>query len=126
MLSAELEKQLSEIEQQCEALTAAVDAGDPVSLEISSTRLRQSAVDLSRLLDVCGLDAQGVHVFKARLQKIVRGVGVQRGGLARRAAVVERGLHAMVPATRESTYGQAAGPFGAAGRQTGAFKRLSA
>jgi hypothetical protein len=126
MLSAEIEKQLSEIEQQCEVLTAAVDGGDPVSLEVSSTRLRQSAVDLFRSLDVSCLDAQSMREFKTRLQKIVRGVGVQRGGLARRAAVVERGLHAMVPATRESTYGQETGPYGAVGRRTGAFKQLTA
>lgn len=126
MLSAEIEKQLSDIEQRCEMLTAAVDHGDPVSLEAASTHLRQSAVDLSRALEVSFLDAQATQEFKMRLQKIVRGVGVQRGGLARRAAVVERALHAMVPATRESTYGQAAGPYGSTGRQSGAFKRLSA
>ena len=126
MLSAEIEKQLSEIEQQCEVLAAAVDGGDPVSLEISSTRLRQSAVDLFRSLDVSCLDPQSMRAFKTRLQKIVRGIGAQRGGLARRTAVVERGLHAMVPATREPTYGQATSPYGAVGRQTGAFKQLTA
>jgi len=126
MLSAEIEKQLSGIEQQCEALAVAIDNGDPVSLEAVSTHLRQAAVDLSRSQGVSALDAQAVQEFKTRLQKIAGSVGIQRGGLARHAAVVERGLHAMVPATRESTYGQAAGPYGSATRQSGAFKLLSA
>jgi hypothetical protein len=126
MLSAELEKQLSMIEQQCEILTATVDSGDPVSLEAASTQLRQAAVDLARSPEVSSLDAQATQAFRRRLQTIVNCVGFQRGGLARRAAVVERTLNAMVPATRESTYGQAAGPYGSTGRQSGAFKRLSA
>jgi hypothetical protein len=40
--------------------------------------------------------------------------------------VVERTLHAMVPATRESTYAQSNGPYAGAGRQSGAFKLLAA
>ena len=126
MLSAQIEKQLSEIEQQCAALTEAVNSGEPVSLETASAQLRQLAVDLSRSPEVFQLNAQATQLFKARLQKVVGGIGVQRGSLARRAAVVERGLNAMVPATRESTYGQAAGPYGAAGKQSGAFKLLTA
>lgn len=126
MLSAQIEKQLSEIEQQCAALTEAVNSGEPVSLETASAQLRQLAVDLSRSPEVFHLNPQATQVFKARLQKVVGGIGVQRGSLARRTAVVERGLNAMVPATRESTYGQAAGPYGAAGKQSGAFKLLTA
>ncbi|MBI3531013.1 MAG: hypothetical protein HY068_00735 [Burkholderiales bacterium] len=126
MLSAQIEKQLSEIEQQCAVLTAAVDSGEPVALEAASTQLRQLAVDLSRSQEVAHLDAQATQAFKTRLQKVVGGIGAQRGSLARRAAIVERGLNAMVPATRESTYGQAAGPYGAAAKQSGAFKLLTA
>ena len=126
MLSAQIEKQLSEIEQQCAALTEAVNSGEPVSLETASAQLRQLAVDLSRSPEVFQLNAQATQLFKARLQKVVGGIGVQRGSLARRAAVVERGLNAMVPATRESTYGQAAGLYGAAGKQSGVFKLLTA
>jgi len=126
MLPAQIEKQLSEIEQQCAALAEAVSSGEPVSLEAASTQLRQLAVELARSQEVSHLDAQTMQVFKARLQKVVGGIGAQRGSLARRAAVVERGLNAMMPATRESTYGQAAGPYGAAAKQSGAFKLLTA
>jgi len=126
MLPAQIEKQLSEIEQQCAALAEAVNSGEPVSLETSSTQLRQLAVELARSQEVSHLDAQTIQAFKARLQKVVVGIGAQRGSLARRAAVVERGLNAMMPATRESTYGQAAGPYGAAAKQSGAFKLLTA
>ncbi|MDP1656537.1 MAG: hypothetical protein Q8K91_01745 [Hylemonella sp.] len=126
MFPAQLEKQLSEIEQQCAALAEAVSSGEPVSLEAASTQLRQLAVELARSQEVSHLDAQTMQAFKARLQKVVGGIGAQRGSLARRAAVVERGLNAMMPATRESTYGQAAGPYGAAAKQSGAFKLLTA
>lgn len=126
MLPAQIEKQLSEIEQQCAALAEAVNSGEPVSLETASTQLRQLAVELARSQEVSHLDAQTIQAFKARLQKVVVGIGAQRGSLARRVAVVERGLNAMMPATRESTYGQAAGPYGAAAKQSGAFKLLTA
>lgn len=126
MLPAQIEKQLSEIEQQCAALAEAVNSGEPISLETASTQLRQLAVELARSHEVSHLDAQTMPAFKARLQKVVVGIGAQRGSLARRAAVVERGLNAMMPATRESTYGQAAGPYGAAAKQSGAFKLLTA
>jgi hypothetical protein len=35
-------------------------------------------------------------------------------------------LKTIVPATQESTYAQAAGPYGSVGRQSGAFKYLAA
>lgn len=126
MLSAQIEKQLSDIEQQCAALTDAVNSGEPVSLEMVSTQLRQMAVDLSRSPEVFQLNAQATQAFKARLQKVVGGIGAQRGSLARRAAVVERGLNTMMPATCESTYSQVAGPYGNAAKQSGAFKLLTA
>jgi len=126
MLSADLEQQLSDIEQQYAQLALAVEQGDTDALESVSVHLRHSAVELAHTLERAALDAPARQAFALRLQKVAAGVGVQRGGVARRAAAVERALNAVVPATREVTYGKAAGPYGAASRQTGAFKRLAA
>ena len=126
MLPAALEQQLSEIEQQGEALASALGDNDAVALEALGLRLRQAAIQLAHSTEVAALDGLPKREFKSRLAALAQQLGAQRSGLARRAAVVERALHAMVPATRESTYGQHASPYGAPGRQSGAFKTLAA
>jgi hypothetical protein len=126
MLSPEIEKPLSQIESQYNAVAAAVSSGDPVSLDAASIALRQAAVDFSGLLQTLPADALSANELKLRLKKLGRGLASQREGLIRRTVVVERALHAMVPGARESTYAQSGGPYVGAGRQTGAFKLLAA
>jgi hypothetical protein len=126
MLTPEIEKPLSLIERQVNALSSAVHSGDPVSLESASMALRQATVDFSGLLQGLAADVQAGRELKARLKKLSNGLAGQREGLIRRTVVVERALHAMVPATRESTYAQSFGPYTGAGRQSGAFKLLAA
>jgi hypothetical protein len=126
MLSPEIEKPLSQIESQYNAVAAAVSSGDPVSLDAASIALRQAAVDFSGLLQALPADALSANELKLRLKKLGRGLASQREGLIRRTVVVERALHAMVPGARESTYAQSGGPYVGAGRQTGAFKLLAA
>lgn len=126
MLIPDIENALSRIESQCAALSTAVNSGDPVALESASKVLRQAAVDFSGLLG--GLApgvASGVEL-KARLKKLSSTLAIQRESVIRRTVVIERALHAMVPATRESTYAQSGNPYAGAGRQTGAFKLLAA
>lgn len=124
MLPSEIEHQLSQIEAQCEALAAAVVEGEPQALEALATQFRQAAVDLTRTVEALNLDRAAVHAFKLRLKKLALTVAIQRGSLARQAAVTERALHALVPATQDQTY--ASGPYGGAARQSGAFKVLTA
>jgi hypothetical protein len=126
MLPHDIENPLSKIESQFKAVAASVNNGDPVTLESVSIALRQTAVDFSSLLAQIPADIRSSRELKARLKKIADGLGVQRESLIRRTVVVERALHAMVPATRESTYAQSFGPYAGAGRQTGAFKLLAA
>ena len=126
MLMPEIEKPLSLIERQCDAVSAAVNSGDPEVLESASLSLRQAAVDFSNLLRGLAADVPVDKELKARLKKLAKGLAVQRESLIRRTVVVERALHAMVPATRESTYTQNSGPYAGAGRQSGAFKLLAA
>ncbi len=127
MLSPELEMQLSQIEHQCEVLAQAVNCGDPVSLQSTGAALRQAAVDLTGLVDTLRQQVQSDPSLKMRLKQVAQGLAIQREGLIRRMAVVERALHAMVPATREATYGaSSSGIFSGGVRQSGAFKVLAA
>jgi hypothetical protein len=126
MLSPEIEKPLVQIEVQFNAVAAAVNSGDPVALETLSTALRKAAADLFSLLEAAPADSRSLKELKTRLKKISSGLGIQRESMIRRTVVVERALHAMVPATRQSTYTQSAGPYAGPGRQSGAFKLLAA
>jgi hypothetical protein len=126
MLNPEIEKPLSRIESQYDALSTAVNSGDPAVLESTGVALRQAAVEFSSLLEGLATKGQIDRELKARLKKLAKGLAVQRESLIRRTVVVERALHAMVPATRESTYAQNSGPYAGAGRQSGAFKLLAA
>jgi hypothetical protein len=127
MLNPEIEKPLSRIEGQVDLVCAAVVNGDPVSLESASLALRQAAVDFSGLLQEFAPDVRADRELKRRLKKVATGLSIHREGLIRRTVAVERSLHAMVPATRKSTYTQAmTGSYAGTARQTGAFKLLSA
>jgi hypothetical protein len=127
MLSPEIEQPLCRIEKQCAALATAVNSGDPVSLQSASSALRQAAVDFSGLLEAGGDYAHGGPEFGLRLKKVAKTLAIQREGLIRRSVVVERALHAMVPATRESAYAQSnSGSYASAAGQSGAYKRFAA
>ena len=126
MLIPEIETPLSRIESQCAVVSAAVNSGDPAALESASLALRQAALEFSRLLGGLAPGVQSGAELKTRLKKISGGLAAQRESLIRRTVVVERALHAMVPATRTATYAQAGGPYAGAGRQTGAFGLLAA
>lgn len=127
MLHTEIERPLAQIELQCEAMLAAVEAGEPAALEAASNVLRQAAVDFSHLLETFPQEALADKAFKSRVEKIAGLIAIQRENLIRRTVAVERALNAMVPATRESTYASAGSPYGSGGaKQSGAFKVLSA
>lgn len=126
MLIPEIEKPLSLIEGQYDAVSFAVNSGDPVSLESASVALRQAAVEFSSLLEELPAGVRTGAELKLRLKALANGLAIQRENLIRRTVVVERALHAMVPATRESTYAQSSGLYAGAGRQSGAFKLLAA
>lgn len=118
MLPAPIEKSLSLIELQCEAVAAAVASGEPLGLENASNALRQAAVDFAGFMDRLGGPQQAGPELRARLKKLAVRLNIQRENLLRRSAVVERGLHALVPATRKSTYA----PVG----RVGSYKAFSA
>ncbi len=109
MLPADIEKPLLLIELQCESVAAAVASGEPEALEGASHALRQAAVDFAGFMDSHGGAQQAGPELRARLKRLVTQLTIQRENLIRRSVVVERALHAMVPATRKNTYAAPAG-----------------
>lgn len=126
MLPTAIEQPLAQIELQCDAMSAAVDSGEPTALEAASNALRQASVDFSRLLETFPQAALSDKELTSRVKKVAALMAIQRENLIRRTVSVERALHAMVPATRESTYSPASSLYGGATKQSGAFKGLSA
>lgn len=126
MFPAHLEKALTEVELHFNDVAAALVSGEPLALATASAALRQSAMDLSALLQhLAPADLKDKNL-KLRLKRLTDGMATQRESLIRRTVLVERGLHAIVPATRDATYAKTSGPYGSAGKQTGAFKYLAA
>ena len=107
MLPAEIEKPLLLIELQCEAVAAGVASGEPLALEAASSSLRQAALDFAALMDQLGGAPQAGPELRARLKKLAVTLNIQRENLLRRSAVIERGLHALVPSTQKTTYAPA-------------------
>jgi len=124
MLPAEIEKPLSLIELQCEAVAAAVASGEPLGLESAAAALKQAALDFSSLLERLPAPQQPGAELRLRLKKLAGRLGQQRENLIRRSVVVERAVQAMVPATRQATYGRPTGPY--AGAASGAYKSFAA
>lgn len=122
-LHADIDNALSCIEQQCRQLAGAVPGGEPAALQEASEALRRAAVDFSRLLDALPAQERRAAPLRQRLQQLAAALSAQRTGLLRRGAVVDAALHAMMPATRQTTY---AAPYAAAGRASGAFKPMAA
>lgn len=107
MLPAELEKPLALMELQCQAVAAAVENGQPLELEAASQSLRDTAVAFSAFMENIGGAAQAGPQLRARLKKLATHLSIQREALLRRSAVIERGLHALVPSTQKATYAPA-------------------
>lgn len=126
MFSTLLEDALLNVEQRLNAVSAALVSGEAVALETSSAALRQAAIDFSVVIK--GLSAKDLddERFKLRLKKIASGIASQRESLIRRTVLVDMALNTVVPATQGATYAQVAGPYGSAGKQSGAFKYLAA
>ena len=107
MLPAELEKPLALMELQCQAVATAVASGNPIDLEAASQALRETAVDFSAFMGQLEGAAMAGPQLRIRLKKLATNLGIQREGLLRRSAMIERGLNALVPSTQKSTYAPA-------------------
>ncbi len=126
MSPAELEHLLSQVESQCHALAVAVGQSEPDVVRASSAALHKLAMDTAHFFAAQPNAAQTSRADCARLKRAAMSLTLQREQLVRRAAMNERALQALVPATREASYAQLAGPYGGAVRQSGAFSLLKA
>lgn len=126
MISAHTEKSLADVERCFNDVAAALVSGEPVALESASALLRQAAIDLSTLMQGLSPAERKNRDLTLRLKKIADGTATLKDGLFRRTALVAMALNAVVPATQDATYAKASGPYGSAGKQTGAFKYLAA
>ncbi|WP_114972577.1 hypothetical protein [Rhodoferax ferrireducens] len=126
MFPAHIEEALTSVELLFTDVSAALVSGEPLALSAASDGLRQAAIDFSRLIQGLTSTDQENKKLQSRLKKLSVGLAAQRESLIRRTVLVEMALNAIVPATRDATYAKAAGPYGTAGKQTGAFKYLAA
>lgn len=100
MLPEDFEPALDQIETQLDGVAQALAAGDAIRLEAASASLQRISVALSQFVggrprgDAAMAGAQG------RLQRIVRRMAIQREGLLRQAASVERRLGVLIPAAK--------------------------
>lgn len=109
MLPAELEQPLADIEAQLETVAAAVGAGNPAGLEAASASLQRISLELARLVQEQPADLEDAG-SRQRLRKIAAMLAIQREGLIRQAASVERSLGVLIPSTKNTaTYGNPAG-----------------
>ena len=108
-----------------QASTALV-SGEPEAVLASSVMLQRAAVELSALLKQAPQNHLHKNLYKSRLKLLTTSLGSRNESLVRRKVLVDRALNALVPSTVKSTYGQGPNAYGTVGRQTGAFKTLSA
>ena len=117
---------LERLEQRFDAVSSAIVSGDCAALESASSGLRALALEFSDLIESSRAAEPASGSAAARLRCLAQGMVLQRENLARRLASVERTLHALVPATRQATYGTGAGLYGSGARRSGAFGSLRA
>ena len=126
MIPAHIQSALIQIESHFNDLSLALLSGEPLALEAPSVALRQTAIDFSALVQRLSLAERKEPQLALRLKALSDGLVSRRESLIRRAVLVERELNTIVPATRGATYSPATGPYGRAGKQSGAFKQFSA
>ena len=104
-----LNQMLDGVEEQLAAVSAAMVAMDPATLEQSSMQLRQVAVQLAQALE--GVQGKALPAdILVRIRKISDSLAVQRDNLARLSAVADRQVASvLLPSDSASTYGKVPG-----------------
>ena len=126
MLSPATDKMLTHVEAVVDEVSSAMLGADGQVLEQACAELREVAMAFSQVLAQLPAQQRRDARLLARVKRIQAQLGDQRGGVARYAARAEHALHAILPASRTNTYGNAKSPYGTGVTQTGAFKVLAA
>ncbi len=125
-LNAAIDKTLTDVELCISQVADSLVSGESVALESASGALRQAASALAEAMNGLAPIDQKDASLRARFKKIARAMATQRETLIRRTVMVDLALNTLVPGARSATYAQAAGPYGAPGKSSGAFKYLAA
>jgi hypothetical protein len=108
MMSRDFKAALEQIEAQLHSVAEALGTGDAARLEVASAGLQQISMDLAQLVE--GRSPQALAGEKARLERIAGLMAIQREGLIRQAAHVERTLGILIPSAKPAaTYGRPVG-----------------
>ena len=121
-----MEQTLADAELHVRNVAAAIVSGEPQALAIAATSLRLAALALAQALQRPAPAGQADPATKRRVRTMARTLAHQRESLIRRTALVDRSLHALVPASRGDNYAPGGSAYGTAGRPTGSFRMLSA
>jgi len=121
-----MDKSLADAELHLRHVAAAIVSGEPQALAIAATSLRLAVLALAQAVQQPGPTGQADPVTQRRVRTMARTLAQQRESLIRRAALVDRALHALVPASRGDNYAPGGSAYGTAGRSTGSFRMLSA
>lgn len=126
LIAPHIETALATVECHFVAVSAALVSGEPEAVLVASAGLKQATLEFSQLMQRLTPPDLKNPAFKLRLKSLADGLAARRESLIRRTVLVERALNAVVPATCNTTYAKAAGPYGTAGKQSGSFKYLAA
>ncbi len=113
------------VEQQCNEVSAFVVEGNPDQIVVASAALQRMLVDFVQLRDSMAPQVNVPPGIAARLKALSEGTRMLRTHMHRQAALVEQSLKVVMPGGPDATYSDG-GPYGAAMRQSGAFKVLAA
>ena len=125
MTPVDLEKSLTSIESLIQQISETLVAGNPASLAVASTHLRQAAVELSNMLPRFDSMTLKNPSLKLRLKQISINLASRRESMLRQSGLLERALNTLVPASKTTTYSKAAGLYGAPGKSSGTFNFIA-
>jgi hypothetical protein len=125
-----MESFLDLVEQQLDEVSLVLAGGNATEFQSACETLQASAVQWSQVMATRGPVALKPAGFEARIQRVSTGFESVRKVMFRRAALVEQGLHTLVPATQEATYLREKGvalssPYGRGPRASGAFHSVA-
>lgn len=125
MTNTIFETRLEAVELQLGVLRSDLLSGNPQAVHQASAALQQLAVDLFQLTEELGRSQMGNAGSVQRVRALAVALQPVREGLLRQSAYVDRALEVIMPAAQQTTYA-GTDRYGAAARQSGAFKVLSA
>lgn len=132
MVSANLmDRHLTRVEQQLDHITQALAEHRSDDLVAACSVLQAMMLELSELHPSSDEEYRRDRDLQSRLTRVAAALASRRESVIRHAAMTERALSALVPATQTSTYGAVAGTqarrsYGSVGRQSGEFQTVLA